>query len=320
MKIAGKTDILTRADSTIVFTNSVFFIFCVSFKFCSFAENAINIGVSAKNKKQKNNKLFKLKIGPGPSMLRNIIGPVFNLQKCVFFGCFLLVFKNPLLSAGRMNFLKIKKQKNKKNFDQFLTYKSANLGPAFNFTTYIYIYGNIWQLYIYNVYVHVFMYMYVFMYVCTYVLWSYYQVQVWPFQGYCLVQVGVITWSRFVFLPISIVVSSVFCTVSYHFVFCCAHLSGNFLKRAFFQKLSPFFSNFSVSSLIFENSHFLRLLKHYKNRGFSKIVYFCWTFKEKKNKIKVITGISGFGFLVPKWPFVTVICLPKMCLLKPLFL
>ena len=44
---------------------------------------------------------------------------------CLFF------FKNPLLSAGRMRFLKIKNQKKKKkNLDQFLTYKKANLGPV----------------------------------------------------------------------------------------------------------------------------------------------------------------------------------------------
>ena len=83
-----KTDILTRAVSTGVFTNSVFFSFLCFFKFCIFAENTIKIGVSAKKKKKKkkkNKKPSKLKTGPsyklktGPSMLRNIIGPVFNL-------------------------------------------------------------------------------------------------------------------------------------------------------------------------------------------------------------------------------------------------
>ena len=50
-----KTDILTRTVSTGVFTNSVFFVFCVSFNFALFAENTIKIGVSApqKNKKTK---------------------------------------------------------------------------------------------------------------------------------------------------------------------------------------------------------------------------------------------------------------------------
>ena len=36
-----KTDILTRTVSTGVFTNSVFFLFCVSFNFAFFAENTI---------------------------------------------------------------------------------------------------------------------------------------------------------------------------------------------------------------------------------------------------------------------------------------
>ena len=70
-------------------------------------------------------------------MLRNIIGPVFNLYKSVFLVVFCLFFKNPLLSAGRMNFLKIKSKKQK--MDQFLTCKKGNLGPVFNFTAYIYI-------------------------------------------------------------------------------------------------------------------------------------------------------------------------------------
>ena len=54
---------------------------------------------------------------------------------------FAFFFKNPLLSAGRMRFLKIKIKKKTKKMDQFLTYKKGNLGPAFNFTAYIYIYA-----------------------------------------------------------------------------------------------------------------------------------------------------------------------------------
>ena len=51
-----KTDILTRAVSTIVFTNSVFFSFLCFFKFCIFAENTIKIGVSAPPQKKKTQK------------------------------------------------------------------------------------------------------------------------------------------------------------------------------------------------------------------------------------------------------------------------
>ena len=81
-----KTDILTRTVSTGVFTNSVLFSFLCFFQFCIFCWNTIKIGVSAENnkRKQKNNKILKLKTGPklklktGPSMLRNIIGPILN--------------------------------------------------------------------------------------------------------------------------------------------------------------------------------------------------------------------------------------------------
>ena len=61
MKNAQKTDILTKAVSTVVFTNSVFVSFCVSFNFAFFAENTIKIGVSAKKKNKKNNKILKVK-------------------------------------------------------------------------------------------------------------------------------------------------------------------------------------------------------------------------------------------------------------------
>ena len=70
MKNAEKKDTLTRAVSTIVFTNSVFFPFLCFFKFCIFAENSIKIGVSALPKKKKNktiNNFYKLKTGPSIS-------------------------------------------------------------------------------------------------------------------------------------------------------------------------------------------------------------------------------------------------------------
>ena len=54
MKNAEKTDILTRAVSTVVFTNSVLFpsfVFLSNFAF--FAENTIKIGVSAPPQKTK---------------------------------------------------------------------------------------------------------------------------------------------------------------------------------------------------------------------------------------------------------------------------
>ena len=75
IKCRKKTDTLTRAVSTIVFTNSVIFLFLCFFKFCIFAENTIKIGVSAppppkkkqKKKNKKINKFYKLKTGPSIS-------------------------------------------------------------------------------------------------------------------------------------------------------------------------------------------------------------------------------------------------------------
>ena len=127
MKNAQKKDILTKAVSTKVLTNSVFFSFLCFFKFCIFAENTIKIGVSANKKKEKNTKKnkkpsvknwSKLALKTGPIMLRNKIGPVFNARNGSFF--FLLFLKNPLLSAGRMRFFKTqKKTKQKKNWTSF---------------------------------------------------------------------------------------------------------------------------------------------------------------------------------------------------------
>ena len=67
--------------------------------------------------------------------------------------------------------------------------------------------------------------------------------------------------------------------------FFCAQLSGNFLKIAFFkkrvQKLG--FSNFSVLSSFLKWS-FLGLLKHYKNRGFSRFLCFFVVEREEKRQ------------------------------------
>ena len=102
--------------------------------------------------------------------------------------------------------------------------------------------------------------------------------------------------------------------------FFCVQLFANFLKIAFFenrvQKLG--FSNFSVLSSFFENYLFLGLLKHYKI-GVSADVCVFVVEREEKGK-KMITGISGFGFFVQKWPFRDAQLLFKNNLLKPLFL
>ena len=58
------------------------------------------------------------------------------------------------------------------------------------------------------------------------------------------------------------------------------------------------FSNFCVLSYFLENSLFLGLLKHYKNRGFSR--FLCFFVFERKKATKRITGISEFVFFCPK--------------------
>ena len=136
MKNAQKKDILTRAVSTGVLTNSVFFSFLCFFKFCIFAENTIKIGVSAKRKKGKKTQKkkkpsvknwSKLALKTGPSMLRNKIGPVFNARNGSFvFVYFLFFLKNPLLSAGRTRFSKTKTKKTKTWTSFFNTGKGKN--------------------------------------------------------------------------------------------------------------------------------------------------------------------------------------------------
>ena len=66
-------------------------------------------------------------------------------------------------------------------------------------------------------------------------------------------------------------------------VFFCVQLFSSFLKIAFFKKgcKKMGFSMFSVLSYFFENSLFLGLLKHYRNRGFSNF-WVLLLLKEKK--------------------------------------
>ena len=129
MKNAQKKDILTRAVSTGVLTNSVFFSFLRFFKFCIFCwKHYKNRGFSPKKKKQKHKKnkqpsvknWSKLALKTGPSMLRNKIGPVFNARNVVFF-CFLfLLFFEKSSSFCRENeIFKNKKTKKTKNWTSF---------------------------------------------------------------------------------------------------------------------------------------------------------------------------------------------------------
>ena len=131
---------------------------------------------------------------------------------------------------------------------------------------------------------------YIYIYICCEVIiWS----KFGGFGSYYLVQVGfleVIIWSKFVFLAYK---NSGFKRLVLHTqlsfcVFFCPQFSGNFLKIAFFKKRvqNLGFSIFSVLSLNYENSLFLGLLKHYKNRGFSTFLCFVLSKEKKTGKKK----------------------------------
>ena len=138
MKNAEK-HILTRAICTALLTNNVFFSFLCFFQFCIVAEKTIKIGVQQKEK-TKITTFYKLKTGPRISKKLVQVCCATSLDQFLaytpvfFWGCFLLVFQNPLLSAGIM-----RQKNNKQKNGPVLTYKKANLGPVFNLTTYIYI-------------------------------------------------------------------------------------------------------------------------------------------------------------------------------------
>ena len=127
MKNAQKKDILTKAISTKVLTNSVFFSFLCFFKFCIFAENTIKIGVSAKKKRKKHKKnkkpsvknWSKLALKTGPIMLRNKIGPVFNARNGSFFFGFFFCFFEKSSSFCRENEIFKKQKKTKKHWTSF---------------------------------------------------------------------------------------------------------------------------------------------------------------------------------------------------------
>ena len=106
-----------------------------------------------------------------------------------------------------------------------------------------------------------------------------------------------------------------FCTLSYPLVFFfCPQFSGNFLKIAFFKKRvqNLGFSIFSVLSLNFENSLFLGLLKHYKNRGFSNFCVLCCLKRRKQAKKNDNWNFNEFGFFWSKnGRFVTHKCFSK---------
>ena len=139
MKNAGKTDILTRAVSTGVLTDSVLFSFVCFFKiFMCCAESTRKWG---KNKNTKIIKTCRVKIWSkfvlkvGPNMLCNKNWTSFKHNFLVM--CYIyLFFLIPFFLQGERDF-QIQK-KHRTNGPLFNT-KRANIGPVFNSTAYIYI-------------------------------------------------------------------------------------------------------------------------------------------------------------------------------------
>ena len=99
--------------------------------------------------------------------------------------------------------------------------------------------------------------------------------------------------------------SDLVCTLSSHFVFLLCPIIWQSSKIAFFKKRAQKlgFSIFSVLSLDFENSLFLGLLKHYKNRGFGNFWCFLLLKEKKTSKKNDNWNFRILVFLVQKWPF-----------------
>ena len=120
-----------------------------------------------------------------------------------------------------------------------------------------------------------------------YMLWSYYLVQVWGFWklwsgpsrgfwSYYLVHVCFLAYKNSGFKRFGLHTQLSFCVFLCPIIWQFSKNSLFFKKRV--QKLG--FSIFSVLSLNFENSPFLGLLKHYKNRGFSN--FWCFYVVERE--------------------------------------
>ena len=114
------------------------------------------------------------------------------------------------------------------------------------------------------------------------------EVSIWSkfggFRSYSLAQVGVIIWSKFVFSLFSSGFKRFLHTQLSFCVCFCAQLSGDCLKIG--------------DSLFLKNVSLLRLLKHYKDWGFSNFCVFA--FKEKKKGKKWHLEFLDLGSLGPK--------------------
>ena len=127
-------------------------------------------------------------------------------------------------------------------------------------------------------------------------LWSCYLGQVWGFKIQYLGQIKGHYLGQGDFRPIFIVVSGFFAQLSFLCVFLCPIICQFSKNRLFSKKSAKFgFPNFLCFKFNFGKISFFGLLKHYKNRGFSQCLCL-FLLEREKNKQKMITGISGFGF------------------------
>ena len=127
------------------------------------------------------------------------------------------------------------------------------------------------------------LYAYIYVYIrCEVIIWA----KFGHFRCYYLGQVGVIIWAKLFlayknsgfkrFLAHTVIILCFFlCPIIWQ-------LSKNSLFQKRVQKMC--FSNFCVLSQFLENSLFLGLLKHYKNRGFSRFLCFFVFEREKRQE------------------------------------
>ena len=107
--------------------------------------------------------------------------------------------------------------------------------------------------------------------------------------------------------------------LSFCFFFC--PIIRQLSKNSLFQKKGAKigFFKFLCFKLIFRKFSFLGLLKHYKNRGFSRFLCF-FVFEREKGKKKMITGISEFWVFLSKMAVSGRITFSKKSRLKPIIL
>ena len=132
MKKAEKTDILTRAASTGVLTNSVFFCFGVSLEFACFAENTIKLWFQQKTTKKQKFLCLKLVQGCVKNWSKYVAQQnwtSFQHNFLVIF-CVTFVFEYPLFLQGERDFQKQTKQKTPKNWTSSQHKKGKNWTTA----------------------------------------------------------------------------------------------------------------------------------------------------------------------------------------------